>query len=154
MDTQGKDAFDIRALRKNISEGTRLLYVAMTRAQQKLCLVGSVKDGEETLWSNQTRAARIWKTRSMLDMIMPAVLQRVDLPEVGETAEDDLWRVACVSGKAIEEGTEEERTSTYEIEEMRTLGRNMAFMMKSIQLGKAQFGLPQKETPIFTSFHR
>lgn len=113
MDTQGKDAFDIRALRKNISEGTRLLYVAMTRAQQKLCLVGSVKDGEETLWSNQTRAARIWKTRSMLDMIMPAVLQRMDLPEVGETAEEDLWRVACVSGKAIEEGIEEDRTSAY-----------------------------------------
>lgn len=37
---------------------------------------------------------------------------------------------------------------------MRTLGRNMAFMMKSIQLGKEQFGLPQKERPIFTSFQR
>lgn len=120
MDTQGKDAFDIRALRKNISESTRLLYVAMTRAQQKLCLVGSVKDGEETLWSNQTRAARIWKTRSMLDMIMPAVLQRVDLPDVGETAEDDLWRVACVSGKVIEEGAEEERASASGIEEILT----------------------------------
>lgn len=120
MDTQGKDAFDIRALRKNISESTRLLYVAMTRAQQKLCLVGSVKDGEETLWSNQTRAARIWKTRSMLDMIMPAVLQRVDLPNVGETAEDDLWHVACISGKAIEEGTEEEKASASGIEEILT----------------------------------
>ena len=40
------------------------------------------------------------------------------------------------------------------LQTMRTLGRNMAFMMKSIQLGKAQFGLPQKETPIFTCFHR
>ena len=35
MDSQGKDAFDIQALRKNISEGTRLLYVAMTRAGQR-----------------------------------------------------------------------------------------------------------------------
>ena len=40
------------------------------------------------------------------------------------------------------------------VQTMRTLGRNMAFMMKSFQLGKEQFGLPQKETPIFTSFHR
>ena len=40
------------------------------------------------------------------------------------------------------------------LQTMRTLGRNMAFMMKSFQLGKAQFGLPQKGTPIFTSFHR
>lgn len=29
---------------------------------------------------------------------------------------------------------------------MRTLGRNMAFLIKSIQLGKEQFGLPEKET--------
>ena len=36
---------------------------------------------------------------------------------------------------------------------MRTLGRNMAFMMKSIQLGKQQFGLPKKESAIFTNFH-
>ena len=40
------------------------------------------------------------------------------------------------------------------LQTMRTLGRNMAFMMKSFQLGKAQFGLPQKETPTYTSFHR
>lgn len=37
---------------------------------------------------------------------------------------------------------------------LRTLGRNMAFLMKSIALGKAQFGLPEKEAPVFTSFHR
>ncbi len=40
------------------------------------------------------------------------------------------------------------------LQTMRTLGRNMAFLMKSIQLGKEKFGLPQKETPIFTNFHR
>ena len=40
------------------------------------------------------------------------------------------------------------------LQTMRTLGRNMAFMMKSFQLGKEQIGLPQKETPIFTNFHR
>lgn len=106
MDSQGKDAFEIQTLRKNISEGTRLLYVAMTRAMQKLCLIGSYKDGTERLWNNQTRAARIWKTDSMLDMIMPAVLRRVKLPDAEETNQDELWRVSCVSGKAIED-TEE-----------------------------------------------
>ena len=40
------------------------------------------------------------------------------------------------------------------LQTMRTLGRNMAFMMKSFRLGKEQFGLPQKETPIFTNFYR
>lgn len=37
---------------------------------------------------------------------------------------------------------------------MRTLGKNMAFLMKSIQLGKEQFGLPEKESHIFTNFIR
>lgn len=37
---------------------------------------------------------------------------------------------------------------------MRTLGRNMAFMIKSFQLGKEAYGLPQKEESIFTNFIR
>lgn len=37
---------------------------------------------------------------------------------------------------------------------MRTLARNMAFLMKSIALGKAQYGLPDKEPRISTNFIR
>jgi multimeric flavodoxin WrbA len=37
---------------------------------------------------------------------------------------------------------------------MRTLGKNMAFLIKSIQLGKEKYGLPEKEEHIFTSFIR
>ena len=106
LHSQGKAAFEMKALRKKISEETRVLYVAMTRAQQKLCLIGSFKDGAERLWLNQTRAARIWKTGSMLDMVMPAVLQRLSLPEAGETEQDALWRLSCVSGKAIADSEE------------------------------------------------
>ena len=40
------------------------------------------------------------------------------------------------------------------LQTMRTLGRNMAFMMKSFQLGRKSLGLPEKEAAIFTSFHR
>lgn len=37
---------------------------------------------------------------------------------------------------------------------MRTLAKNMIFLMKSIQLGKNQFGLPEKEKKISTHFIR
>ncbi|MBO7740653.1 MAG: flavodoxin family protein [Clostridia bacterium] len=37
---------------------------------------------------------------------------------------------------------------------MRTLGANMAFLMKSIALGKEAFGIPEKEAPIRTNFVR
>lgn len=40
------------------------------------------------------------------------------------------------------------------LQTMRILGKNMAFLMKSIKLGKEQFGLPEKEERIFTNFIR
>lgn len=40
------------------------------------------------------------------------------------------------------------------LQTMRTLGRNMAFLIKSIQLGKEQYGLPEKEKGQYTNFIR
>jgi multimeric flavodoxin WrbA len=37
---------------------------------------------------------------------------------------------------------------------MRVLGKNMAFLIKSITLGKERYGLPEKEARIFTHFIR
>ena len=37
---------------------------------------------------------------------------------------------------------------------MRTLARNMAFLMKSIQLGKEKYGIPEKEPTAWTNFIR
>lgn len=48
---------------------------------------------------------------------------------------------------------EEVRQDREGLQTMRTLGRNMAFLMKAIQLGKTQYGLPQPEPPQVTSFH-
>ena len=48
---------------------------------------------------------------------------------------------------------EEVKKDAEGLQTMRTLGRNMAFLMKSIQIGKQQIGLPEKEPAIFTNFH-
>lgn len=40
------------------------------------------------------------------------------------------------------------------LQTMRTLANNMVFLMKSIALGREQFGLPEKESPIRTNFIR
>jgi len=40
------------------------------------------------------------------------------------------------------------------LQTMRTLARNMTFLMRSIALGKEQFGLPEKEDRIATHFIR
>ena len=40
------------------------------------------------------------------------------------------------------------------LQTMRTLGRNMAFLLRSIALGKENCGLPEKEDKISTNFIR
>ena len=40
------------------------------------------------------------------------------------------------------------------LQTMRILARNMIFLMKSIELGKEKFGLPEKEESIYTHFIR
>lgn len=40
------------------------------------------------------------------------------------------------------------------IQGMRTLARNMTFLMRSIALGKEKYGIPEKEKTIFTNFIR
>lgn len=40
------------------------------------------------------------------------------------------------------------------LQTMRTLARNMMFLMRSIELGKEKYGLPERETPQRTNFIR
>ena len=40
------------------------------------------------------------------------------------------------------------------LQTMRTLARNMAFLMKSIALGKEKYGLPEQEQHLWTNFIR
>lgn len=40
------------------------------------------------------------------------------------------------------------------LQSMRTLARNMSFLMKSIQLGREKYGLPEKEARVGTNFIR
>jgi multimeric flavodoxin WrbA len=63
-------------------------------------------------------------------------------------ASSQYWN-SVHGGRPGEAAQDEEGMQT-----MRTLARNMAFLMKSIDLGKAQFGLPQREAHKFTSFIR
>ena len=40
------------------------------------------------------------------------------------------------------------------LQTMRTLARNMSFLIKSIALGKEAFGLPEREKGVYTNFIR
>lgn len=95
------------------AEEMRILYVAMTRAKEKLILVGSVKDWDDTLkkWSevqdlpadallpNHIRAG----AKTYLDWIGPAVARHedfkpllVDEENVAELVTDFLWKIEVI----------------------------------------------------------
>ena len=56
----------------------------------------------------------------------------------------------CVHGNNADEVRRDEEG----MQIMRTLGRNMAFLLRSIALGREQFGLPEKERRVSTNFIR
>lgn len=77
---------------------------------------------------------------------------------------DDLNKFFGISGMPIASGqywnsvhgnTPGEAEQDIEgLQGMRTLARNMSFLMKSIALGKEKYGIPEKEKTIFMNFIR
>lgn len=63
-------------------------------------------------------------------------------------ASSQYWN--SVHGNNVEEVLQDEEG----MQIMRTLGNNMAFLMKSIALGKEAYGLPEKEKRVNTNFIR
>lgn len=55
-----------------------------------------------------------------------------------------------IHGNSAEEAVQDEEG----LQVVRTLARNMSFLMKSIALGKEQFGLPEKEKRVATNYIR
>lgn len=76
---------------------------------------------------------------------------------------DQLNKYFTISGMPIASGQywngfhgsySEEEQDQEGLQQMRTLANNMIFLMKSIELGKKEFGLPIKEKGVFTNFVR
>lgn len=77
---------------------------------------------------------------------------------------DELNKYFTISGMPVASGqywnsihgnnAEEAVQDGEGLQTMRTLARNMSFLMKSIELGKEKYGLPEKEARIGTNFIR
>lgn len=108
---------------------------------------------------------RLFFSSSAVDKTMKAGAAVVSARRAGTTATfDELNRYFTVSGMPIASSRYWNMVhghapeDVYADEEgcqiMRILGKNMAFLMKSIRLGKEAYGLPKKEETVFTNFIR
>lgn len=103
---------------ENLAEELRVLYVALTRAKEKLILTGTVKDFEKAFlkWGSTADcdteilpASRLRRAKSYLDWVMPAYLRhpaRERLAAEWEdglpkqcvfSAEESAWRLSCMT---------------------------------------------------------
>ena len=72
--TMADDAFAAQRLLDEKAERARLLYVAMTRAREKLILIGCVPEKGRIVWTLPENDYRIDRARSMMDWVMQGVL--------------------------------------------------------------------------------
>ena len=109
-----KGAMARRIVRESIAEEERLLYVAMTRAREKLIITGVVKDADKTIDKYRGRAEQLAadgmlsfadseNIKNYLDMIMPVCLMDSDKLKgsfkVMVDAGEDSWADVDESGE-------------------------------------------------------
>lgn len=102
---------------------------------------------------------------TLTDKTMKVGASVVSCRRAGSTATfDELNKYFTISGMPIVSSQywnmvhgnspEEVKQDLEGMQIMRTLGKNMAFLLKAIQLGKDKYGLPVKEEHVFTNFIR
>ena len=96
-DTLGDDAFEVQRLLDEKAERARLLYVAMTRARERLILIGCASAEGKLSWKMPCSAYRIWSAASMLDWVMQAVTQE---QSTGYPQDATPWKIRVWSNFA------------------------------------------------------
>ncbi|MDD6051592.1 MAG: helicase-exonuclease AddAB subunit AddA [Clostridiales bacterium] len=66
-------AFKVQRELDEKAERARLLYVAMTRAKERLIMVGCCKESQRDVWLLPPSDYAVWQARSMTDWVMQAV---------------------------------------------------------------------------------
>ncbi|MGB9809168.1 MAG: 3'-5' exonuclease, partial [Caldanaerobacter sp.] len=112
-----KEAIKYKIKLENLSEEMRVLYVALTRAKEKLVLVGSVKDIRERVnrWSKARFIGKkiseydVLKSKSYIDWIGTAIIRHPDLKPLRDFAgilleeepDSSKWEVKIWDKKGI-----------------------------------------------------
>ena len=115
---------------ENLAEEIRILYVALTRAKEKLILTGTTKNLEKSLWKwSQTAETtgqklplfRLRRAKSYFDWVMPAYLRHPSCEAVPEDwnelggvdyrfeNEDSSWDLSILTRDAVLKPVDEEQ---------------------------------------------
>jgi len=116
--TLGKTAISLRKRLEEKAERARLLYVAMTRAREKLMLVGTVKNYPHPCWMLPSGPRSVYAAPSMLDWVCQALWKTQSFPGIIRDNSTDStaypqtvppWKIE-VSGDIIHTTVENNKT--------------------------------------------
>ena len=97
-------AIRVMTEREQLAEEVRILYVAMTRARERLILIGDAGgDAPQQRWQQGNTAAGLRAMRTGLDMVCPALMQAgacMTIREEAVSAGESLWHVYAHTGHA------------------------------------------------------
>jgi len=87
-------AFKVRRELDEKAERARLLYVAMTRARERLIMVGCCREKERSIWTLPESNYRVWKADSMTDWLMQEIYEQNihNLSTISENGENP-WNI-------------------------------------------------------------
>ena len=96
-DTLLRRAMRQKAVQEQLSEEVRILYVAMTRARERLILIGECPGGKAPeRWHSPLTASAVRAMRTELDMVCPVLASHgaaLTLPEEMVIAGDSRWHI-------------------------------------------------------------
>ncbi|MEG1409634.1 MAG: helicase-exonuclease AddAB subunit AddA [Terrisporobacter sp.] len=133
-----KEALKYKMNLENLSEEMRILYVALTRAKEKLIITGSTKDIPATLkkWGknldgeNPVSQYDVLKAKNYLDWIMHSVLKHKDFKEIRKEYSIDAITTCNHDSKwSFHSWNRDDVVVEEELEE-----RNMESLLKEMQI--------------------
>ncbi len=114
--TMADAAFKVQRELDEKAERVRLLYVAMTRARERLIMVGCCKGSERDVWNLPKSDYAVWNARSMTDWIMQAVGTDINSLSTTCPQDENPWNIRAwsdLTGVAVDKAVDKKELTGY-----------------------------------------
>ena len=109
-------AFKVQRELDEKAERARLLYVAMTRARERLIMIGCCKESQRDVWSLPETDYAVWNARSMTDWIMQAVSTDINNLSTTCPQDENPWNIRAwsnMTGVAVDKDVDKREIRDY-----------------------------------------
>ena len=114
--TAADAAFKIQRELDEKAERARLLYVAMTRARERLIMIGCCKENQRDLWNLPESDYAVWTARSMTDWVMQCLSTQITNLSTDCSQPGTPWNIRAwshLTGVAVDNAVDKNGISDY-----------------------------------------